>query len=83
MSGGEIRRGDDGEPTGIFMDNAMDLVAAPPPTDLELEEWAKVAMSDALAAGLTSVHDASSMEEGMIDVFKRYFEMVSFTDIVD
>lgn len=69
--GGEIRRGDDGQPTGVFIDNAMDLVAAPQPTDEQMEEWAKLAMKDALAVGLTSVHDASSMEQGMVDVFKR------------
>ncbi|KAK7688493.1 hypothetical protein QCA50_008031 [Cerrena zonata] len=72
--GGEIRRGDDGQPTGVFIDNAMDLVAAPQPTDEQMEEWAKLAMKDALAVGLTSVHDASSMEQGMVDVFKRLAE---------
>ena len=47
----------------------MDLVAAPPPSEEQLAEWAKVAMNDALAVGLTSVHDASSMEQSMVDVF--------------
>ncbi|CAL1698062.1 unnamed protein product [Somion occarium] len=71
VAGGEIRKGEDGQPTGIFVDNAMDLVPAPPPSAEQTEQFARHAMKDALSVGLTSVHDASSMDAGMIGVFKK------------
>lgn len=58
-SGGEIIRDESGEPTGLFVDNAEDLIARHMPggghstTDLLLK-----AQELCLSAGLTGVHDA-------------------------
>ncbi|MCP3100974.1 amidohydrolase [Myxococcus sp. K15C18031901] len=58
--GGRILKGPDGEPTGILVDNAMNLVAKvlPPPTPAQHEAWLKAALARAAKAGLTGVHDA-------------------------
>ncbi|WP_257457467.1 amidohydrolase [Archangium lipolyticum] len=59
-AGGRILRGPDGEPTGILVDNAMNLVAAvlPPPTDEQLEAQLAAALARCAEVGLTGVHDA-------------------------
>ncbi|HEY1087176.1 MAG TPA: amidohydrolase family protein, partial [Archangium sp.] len=58
--GGKIVRDAKGEPTGVLVDNAMDLVAVklPKPTDQELQRWLKVALETCARLGLTQVHDA-------------------------
>lgn len=58
--GGEVRRDTQGKPTGIFIDQAMNLVRdARPPVDAATAERALVlGMRDAIAHGLTGVHDA-------------------------
>lgn len=58
--GGRIMRDDQGQPTGIFIDAAMDLVgAAMPPGDAALTTRAlELGMASAVAHGLTGVHDA-------------------------
>ncbi|HYO52078.1 amidohydrolase, partial [Archangium sp.] len=59
-AGGRILRGPDGEPTGILVDNAMDLVFAvlPPPTEAQLETQLAAALARCAEVGLTGVHDA-------------------------
>ncbi|HEX8821142.1 MAG TPA: amidohydrolase [Archangium sp.] len=59
-SGGRILRGPDGEPTGVLVDNAMDLVAAvlPPPTEAQREAQLAAALVRCAEVGLTEVHDA-------------------------
>lgn len=44
--------------TGVFLDNAQDLVAQPELTESDLKKRFTIAAEDALAAGLTKVHDA-------------------------
>lgn len=58
--GGSIRRDAAGKPTGLFVDNAMALVeSARPPVDEATAEQALVlGMREAVAHGLTGVHDA-------------------------
>ncbi|MDG6347400.1 amidohydrolase [Luteimonas sp. 8-5] len=58
--GGRIVRDDKGQATGVFVDEAMGLVYAvvPEPTGETLERALKLAMDDAVAHGLTGVHDA-------------------------
>jgi predicted amidohydrolase YtcJ len=58
--GGEILREDDGEPTGVLVDTAMQLIEAqiPPGTRGTGRELILRAQELCLAAGLTSVHDA-------------------------
>ncbi len=57
--GGRILRDDKGEPTGVLVDNAMDLVAAhlPAPTDADRERWLVAGLRACADAGLVAVHD--------------------------
>lgn len=58
--GGEIIRDENGEPTGIFVDAAMDLIASeiPEPTTRERKLAFNNALQQMRSHGLTSVHDA-------------------------
>lgn len=58
--GGRIERGAKGEPTGLLIDNAMDLVSAqvPPPHEMVAQRQLKVAVETCARLGLTQVHDA-------------------------
>ncbi len=58
--GGEIVRTKTGEPSGVFIDNAMSLIsrAIPALSVAEQETVLKTAMTDLARLGLTSVHDA-------------------------
>src|SRR5262245_19543176 len=60
--GGRIIRDRGGEPTGVLVDNAMQLVSSkmPAPTDEQREHWLRVAVEKCVAVGLTSVHDAGT-----------------------
>ncbi|MFZ5444815.1 MAG: amidohydrolase [Myxococcota bacterium] len=59
-SGGRILRDAKGEPTGVLIDNAMELVAAkmPAPTTQEVQQRLKLALETCARLGLTQVHDA-------------------------
>ncbi len=54
-----VRDPKSGEPTGIFKDEAQDLIAKviPRPTQSEMEEALRAALKEAARVGLTSVHD--------------------------
>ena len=58
--GGRILRDRHGNPTGVLVDNAMDLVrrVLPAPTPEEIERDLRAGMEACLAVGLTEVHDA-------------------------
>lgn len=58
--GGRILRDADGNPTGIFVDNAIALVErkVPKPDRERRRRALKLALDSAVAAGLTGVHDA-------------------------
>ena len=57
--GGRILRQADGTPTGILLDNAIDLVrrVMPGPTREERMEAVRLAVKECLRVGLTGVHD--------------------------
>jgi predicted amidohydrolase YtcJ len=59
-SDGQIIRGQDGQPTGVFIDGAMGLVGrvVPAPTREDVRRRLLAAQELALAAGLTGIHDA-------------------------
>jgi hypothetical protein len=59
-AGGRILRDSKGEPTGVLVDNAMDVVAkvVSPPTDEQLEARLGAALERCARVGLTGVHDA-------------------------
>ncbi|KAI0692540.1 amidohydrolase family-domain-containing protein [Cerioporus squamosus] len=60
VEGGVIMRDSSGNPTGVFLDIAGDLVTAvqPPPTFSTMKKHLDVTVKDAHSVGLTSVHDA-------------------------
>ncbi|KIP08258.1 hypothetical protein PHLGIDRAFT_104500 [Phlebiopsis gigantea 11061_1 CR5-6] len=60
VEGGMIIRDSTGKPTGVFIDNAQELVNAlrPEPTYEQLEQRFNLTVQDAVAHGLTSIHDA-------------------------
>ncbi|KAG9105240.1 hypothetical protein FRC07_009463 [Ceratobasidium sp. 392] len=63
VDGGEIVRDVEGKPTGIFLDNAMLLIeeAKPQWTDAQRLRFFQRAVKDALAVGLTTIHDAATL----------------------
>lgn len=68
--GGEIRRDAQGKATGIFIDQAMELLldVRPPRDGATAERALALGMRDAVAHGLTGVHDAGVH----FDDFQRY-----------
>ncbi len=73
--GGQIIRDAQGNPTGVFVDTAMGLVAGiiPEPGRDELRRALAVSMADLASWGLTSVHDAGSGST-VIAVFRELLE---------
>ncbi|MFT5452248.1 MAG: putative amidohydrolase YtcJ [Enterobacterales bacterium] len=73
-AGGEILRDSQGNPTGILVDNAMDLVSRKiPEISNELTEaYILKAMKALVAEGITSVHDA-----GVSDVEIQSFKKIA------
>ncbi|KAF8993843.1 amidohydrolase family-domain-containing protein [Cyathus striatus] len=70
VSGGVIVRDADGNPTGVFVDSAQELVDSPRLTTEDLEEHFQTTVKDALAHGLTSLHDAGFKPESL-EFFKQ------------
>lgn len=70
--GGAIDLDASGEPTGIIRESAQDLIdkVIPPPTHEERRKGDELAISDALAHGVTSAQDNSDWED-----FLAYEEM--------
>lgn len=65
--GGKVLKDARGRPTGVFIDNAIELVQrlVPPPTKEEVKATLLAGQALCLAAGLTQVHD---MGEGALEV---------------
>ncbi len=62
-AGGEIIRDAAGEATGVFVDNAEGLVAAPERSPDEVRRALELAMNECLAKGITSLTDAGADTE--------------------
>jgi predicted amidohydrolase YtcJ len=61
-AGGEILKDANGEPTGVLIDNAMNLVSAviPAPNQSEIAAALDAVSSHLLSMGITSTHDAGT-----------------------
>ncbi len=70
--GGKIIRDKKGNPTGVFLDAARELIASkvPRPTDSEVEHAITVAMDTCASYGLTEVDDARIFEQ-TIGIYKH------------
>src|SRR2546425_7165984 len=70
--GGRIVRGARGEPTGVFVDNAQDLVgrARPKPTREQIKDFLRLGLERCAAAGLTGIHDAAVDPED-VDAYRE------------
>lgn len=73
--GGQILRDADGNPTGVFVDNAMALVRGNiPPATLEQQKFALMTAMKSLATyGLTAVHDAG-VSSSTVAAYKQLLE---------
>ena len=73
--GGRVIRDDKGEPAGVLIDSAQDLVAAkiPEPTAAQLEDQILLADGQARRLGLTSVHDAGTTPT-VVAAYKRLID---------
>ena len=70
-AGGEMIRDAHGAATGIFVDNAMDLIRVPPPDEARSRRALETALDECLRKGITSFTDAgASLEE--IALYERY-----------
>ncbi|EJD04927.1 uncharacterized protein FOMMEDRAFT_105127 [Fomitiporia mediterranea MF3/22] len=70
VQGGLIVRDENGSPTGIFVDNAMDIIKVPEWTEKQMLDYYFSAVKEALSYGLTSIHDAWALPR-TIEFFKR------------
>jgi len=66
-AGGLIERNASGEPTGIFIDHASNLISkvVPSPSFDELLASLKIAINELVSLGITSVHDAGIDSEDL------------------
>ncbi len=69
--GGEIIRDADGNPTGVFVDNAGSLVTPEARTDDETRRALVLAMEECLEKGVTSLTDAGATVE-TLDLYRAF-----------
>ena len=70
VDGGTIVRDEQGNPTGIFVDNAMYLVPVPEWSEETMSRFFELTIKEAISYGLTSIHDADS-KVNQINFFKK------------
>ena len=73
MEGGTVVRGSDGELTGVFKDNAMELIskAIPAPSPAQLDRIVDAASNFVASKGVTSVHDMSYVGLPEVEAYRR------------
>jgi predicted amidohydrolase YtcJ len=69
--GGEIVKDAEGQPTGIFVDRAQELIKVPPPTPEQTRKALELAMRECVEKGVTAFDDAGA-DTGTIDLYKEY-----------
>jgi predicted amidohydrolase YtcJ len=79
IAGGKIIRDASGNPTGVFVENAMSLISRflPPPSEKETKEAITLAIQECLKHGLTGIHDMGVDKQG-IDVYKSLIDKKEF-----
>lgn len=77
--GGKIVRDAEGNPTGVLIDNAIDLVDAviPQPSEAERTEAIERAVQECLKVGLTEVHDMGADSE-LIGIYRKLIQTKKF-----
>jgi predicted amidohydrolase YtcJ len=70
--GGEMRLGDDGEPSGLFLNRAVPIIrnAVPPPTHEQRRKQLLAGLQRMAQDGYTAIHDAGD-DAGMMRVFEE------------
>ncbi len=70
--GGKIIRDAGGEPTGVFIDAAMELIYkfVPEPSEQEMYEAIQLATEECISFGLTSVHEMG-IDEKQVELYKK------------
>jgi predicted amidohydrolase YtcJ len=73
LTGGNVLL-QNGKPTGVLIDNAIDLVAAviPPPSEKQIKEALLAAQKNCFAAGLTTVDDCGLDYDQVLQIEKAY-----------
>ena len=73
--GGRIIRDSKGNPTGVFIDNAIDLIGkiVPSLTGDEIKERLKLALNECAKYGLTEVHDMG-VDQDIINQYKKLID---------
>ena len=71
-AGGRLERTATGEPTGVFVDNAKELIerVVPPPSKEETHQATLAAIKESERYGLVGVHDAGEPRD-VIDIFEE------------
>lgn len=79
-AGGRLERTAAGEPTGVFVDNAMDLVnrVVPPMSHDEMKSATLAAIAEANKYGLVGLHDAGE-PRAVLDVFEELAKAGTFS----
>jgi hypothetical protein len=79
LPGGKILRDADGEPTGVFIDAAMELIDkfVPEPGELEMREAIRLAAEECASVGLTSVQEMG-VERKQFELYKKMIDEDSF-----
>jgi predicted amidohydrolase YtcJ len=79
-AGGRIERGANGEPTGVFIDNAMGMIdrVIPPMSHDEMRAAALAAVKESNRWGLVGLHDPGEPRE-VLDVFEELAKAGTFS----
>ncbi|MEO7916857.1 MAG: amidohydrolase family protein [Dokdonella sp.] len=79
-SGGRIERDAEGNPNGVFVDGAMDLITSkiPPPTALQVSAALDASLAEMARVGLTGVADAG-IDANTYRLYRRYADQGRLT----
>ncbi|KAJ3539262.1 hypothetical protein NMY22_g4813 [Coprinellus aureogranulatus] len=70
VDGGVVLKDDNGDPSGLLLDNAQDLLNQPKPTEDDMQRRFMTTVRDAHRHGLTSIHDAG-LDPSSLEFFKE------------